>query len=507
MAGAAVALDLAGEDGAAAAPQQRAHEERFVEFVGVRGRVLRVQAHTTLASALAQLRDALGPQRFARCQLCVPTVGGWHRLSSPLSFAAERLVDAPQAAAALNAPVPLPLPARVCARVVAPDRLAYVAQLAEWPGASAHRLLARLLGCDLDCTLRDALRGAAVVLLSADAAAPPLIRPPRLGAEGPVVTITVHVVTLTGKRIEAVVSADATVREVKRVVHVSQRVLPDQQRIIFRGTELLPNQALREAGVTDGATVHLVLRLCGGCGENFAMVCSPDPQEVLTWRPAAARRAPAPKQPPLVSLEVAVITTEQNPGHEHVQRAMRLWATLSDGFALRVEALPRLAWEVDAARGSAAYVWHADVLVALMVCLKRLGCPNTVAQQVARCAALPPTQWFAGGKVLRGRTMLSTRSSGRRLVGVTARFQPAEPLPAARLRVSAPERSGAGGELTWPAMAWYVHLAGESEAPPARNGSDDDDAAARGAQRGGTGSDDEEAEEAVAKATLLFWNY
>jgi hypothetical protein len=40
---------------------------------------------------------------------------------------------------------------------------------------------------------------------------------------------------------------------------------------------LVAEQTLREAGVTDGATVHLVLRLRGGCCENSALVCSPDP--------------------------------------------------------------------------------------------------------------------------------------------------------------------------------------------------------------------------------------
>lgn len=162
---------------------------------------------------------------------------------------------------------------------------------------------------------------------------------------------------------------------------------------------------------------------------------------------------------------------------------MRVWSTDADGFALRVEALPRLAWEAPTDGGAATHVWHAEPLVALMVCLKRRGMPQLIAVTIARFAALPPELWFTGGVDVARHTQFSVKPARGELPTVTAFFHPDRELPVGRLRISAPARVARcrlqhhdpDEDIVWPAMAWYVNLAPVGEEPPEDLGSDDDE--------------------------------
>lgn len=117
----------------AASTRSTALHRGTVEFVAVTGTVLRVPAHTKLVTALGKLLAALGLAnadelnrltdwrvwllyKEARVSLYVPGTAGW-RVPLRLAFAGQQLEDAPLASLALNSPVPLPLPTRVCEAV------------------------------------------------------------------------------------------------------------------------------------------------------------------------------------------------------------------------------------------------------------------------------------------------------------------------------------------------------------------------------------------------------
>ncbi len=85
-----------------------------------------------------------------------------------------------------------------------------------------------------------------------------------LALAGPAFAEKLLVKTLTGKTIEIEVKLTDTVASVKQQVQDKEGIPPDQQRIIYAGKTLEDGRALADYSVTDGATVHLVLRLRGG---------------------------------------------------------------------------------------------------------------------------------------------------------------------------------------------------------------------------------------------------
>ena len=76
--------------------------------------------------------------------------------------------------------------------------------------------------------------------------------------------IKITLKTLTGGSHELALDANSTVLDVKQTIHKTQGIPPDQQRIIYSGKIMHEaSQTMEDAGVADGSTVHLVLRLRG----------------------------------------------------------------------------------------------------------------------------------------------------------------------------------------------------------------------------------------------------
>ena len=78
--------------------------------------------------------------------------------------------------------------------------------------------------------------------------------------------ICVNVSSLSGEAFSCYVHPDGTVRNLKRMIELleANNLPPDKQRIVFAGRQLNDDRALKEYGVTDGSTVHLVPALRGG---------------------------------------------------------------------------------------------------------------------------------------------------------------------------------------------------------------------------------------------------
>jgi hypothetical protein len=76
-------------------------------------------------------------------------------------------------------------------------------------------------------------------------------------------SIVLNVKTLTGKTFSVTVPGEGTVAHIKLTIYECEAVPPDQQRLICDGKQLDQYSFLEEAGVSNGAVLHMVLRLSG----------------------------------------------------------------------------------------------------------------------------------------------------------------------------------------------------------------------------------------------------
>jgi ubiquitin-like protein Nedd8 len=77
-------------------------------------------------------------------------------------------------------------------------------------------------------------------------------------------TITISIITLTGKEIPININEDMSIIELKKIIEEKEGIPDNQMRLIHKGIQLEDNRTIGSYKIENGNNVHLVLRLRGG---------------------------------------------------------------------------------------------------------------------------------------------------------------------------------------------------------------------------------------------------
>eukprot|EP00964_Phaeocystis_antarctica_P095159 scaffold61712_cov69-Phaeocystis_antarctica.AAC.5 len=126
-------------------------------------------------------------------------------------------------------------------------------------------------------------------LLLLDGAVPSLVNASALTWTEP--QMQIYVTTFTGKIIVLEVEPCDVVASVKSKIHAQENIPPSQQRLLYRAAQLEDDRDLVDYGIRKEATLHLMLRARGGCG-NLGMLHLDDRNAVTPslLQPTAAHR-------------------------------------------------------------------------------------------------------------------------------------------------------------------------------------------------------------------------
>lgn len=206
-------------------------------------------------------------------------------------------------------------------------------------------------------------------------------------------TVTVHTLTNRNVRVDVPDSETTTVRDIMGGVEHREGIPQDQQRLIHGGSQLASARTLHSYGIQNGAVLHLVLRLRGGCCNlhlSSLLTPAPDSEGVPVTATVSVRlKCRPPSQEPCCCggrtgiYDRSLLTEAENVVSVSVVQVRKtvvchLFADDENG-----EAQPRV------------FRYDPDELMGAFLVERRRRLPADVRGLITTFLALDPSQWYA----------------------------------------------------------------------------------------------------------------